>query len=273
MGILIAVFESMHFLVVSLLLLFSSMTRGECPKNPLTNFDQLIVSVAHDWQSSEVSIAMFKKTENSWRKDDDSKDPFTGVIGRTGLAWGIGLHGDSIKKKDELEKQEGDGKSPAGVFSLGHSFGKSENTSVQPDLEITDNSVCVDDWTKAPGQYNVLFESPTIANSTEISREKMIEYTTGHENEKGPQYNVGLLVQHNYGPTLDPVQTPVLGAGSCIFLHVWRGPKKPTAGCTAMAQSRMEDLVEWARKAPTALLQLPRSRYNELKACWNLPNL
>jgi L,D-peptidoglycan transpeptidase YkuD (ErfK/YbiS/YcfS/YnhG family) len=35
-------------------------------------------------------------------------------------------------------------------------------------------------------------------------------------------------------------QPPVAGRGSAIFLHVWRGPRRPTAGCVAF---RRDDLA------------------------------
>ena len=44
------------------------------------------------------------------------------VIGRNGLAWGIGLHEDTNISNFPI-KEEGDGKSPAGVFNLISVFG------------------------------------------------------------------------------------------------------------------------------------------------------
>ena len=51
-------------------------------------------------------------------------------------------------------------------------------------------------------------------------------------------YRLGVVVGYN----TDPV---VAGLGSAIFLHIWKGPGQPTAGCVAMAESDMERIVAW----------------------------
>ena len=51
------------------------------------------------------------------------------------------------------------------------------------------------------------------------------------------QYRRGAVVQYN---------TPATpGAGSCIFLHIWSGPSKGTAGCTAMSAENLDVLLRW----------------------------
>src|SRR5437763_433597 len=62
------------------------------------------------------------------------------------------------------------------------------------------------------------------------------------------------------------------GRGSCIFMHIWAGPEKGTAGCTAMEQPNLEELMRWldAKKRPL-LAQLPEAEYARLRAAWKLP--
>ena len=57
----------------------------------------------------------------------------------------------------------------------------------------------------------------------------------GHERMRrgDGQYDVVAVLDFN-------LPDPVPGAGSAIFLHVWRGPGRPTAGCIAM---RRVDLI------------------------------
>jgi hypothetical protein len=51
---------------------------------------------------------------------------------------------------------------------------------------------------------------------------------------------------------------PAPGRGSCIFLHVWDGPGRPTAGCTAMDAAAMREVLAWLDPAARpALVQLP----------------
>jgi len=51
-------------------------------------------------------------------------------------------------------------------------------------------------------------------------------------------YQLGVVVGYN----TDPV---VAGRGSAVFLHVWRGPGTSTAGCVAMNQADLEQIVAW----------------------------
>ena len=62
------------------------------------------------------------------------------------------------------------------------------------------------------------------------------------------------------------------GAGSCIFLHVWRDAQSPTVGCTAMPQDRLRWLLGKIDPAQhPAFVLLPRSVYAELANSWDLP--
>jgi L,D-peptidoglycan transpeptidase YkuD (ErfK/YbiS/YcfS/YnhG family) len=80
-------------------------------------------------------------------------------------------------------------------------------------------------------------------------------------------YRYLVLVGHN-------LPDPVPGAGSCIFLHIWRGSNEPTAGCTAMAESTILQLLSWLdRDKSPRLVQLSRKNYMRLKDIWGLPEV
>ena len=92
-------------------------------------------------------------------------------------------------------------------------------------------------------------------------------------------YRIGVVVAHNgsgvgpgvlAAPPAGPA--PVPGGGSCIFLHVWRGPGTATAGCTAMPDAALQEVIVWldADAAPV-LVQLPASEAERLRAGWGLP--
>jgi len=49
-------------------------------------------------------------------------------------------------------------------------------------------------------------------------------------------YKWGLEIGYNQ----NPVQK---GAGSCIFLHIWRAAGKTTAGCTAMEEKNLLNIL------------------------------
>jgi D-alanyl-D-alanine dipeptidase len=80
-------------------------------------------------------------------------------------------------------------------------------------------------------------------------------------------YRWGLVVRHNAAP-------PVAGRGSCIFLHVWAGPGRGTAGCTAMGEESLTEILRWLdpKKGPL-LVQLTEVEYARLRGAWRLPAL
>jgi L,D-peptidoglycan transpeptidase YkuD (ErfK/YbiS/YcfS/YnhG family) len=53
-------------------------------------------------------------------------------------------------------------------------------------------------------------------------------------------YKYGIVIQYNS----DPV---VKGKGSAIFIHVQRKPKSPTAGCIAIEEHDIKNLIEWVQ--------------------------
>jgi L,D-peptidoglycan transpeptidase YkuD (ErfK/YbiS/YcfS/YnhG family) len=54
-----------------------------------------------------------------------------------------------------------------------------------------------------------------------------------------PLYDICAVTDHN----ADPV---VPGLGSAIFVHLWRGPRRPTAGCIAFRRPDLEwILARW----------------------------
>ncbi|HEU4414166.1 MAG TPA: hypothetical protein VFT65_05235, partial [Candidatus Angelobacter sp.] len=80
-------------------------------------------------------------------------------------------------------------------------------------------------------------------------------------------YRWGILVEHNSNPA-----TP--GAGSCIFMHIWRGPGQPTVGCTAMQQADLESLLGWLDPVRDPLLvQMPITKYQQLRTGWRWPEI
>ena len=186
------------------------------------------------------------------------------VLGRAGLAWGRGQHGAGAPAElrgaragaSGADKREGDGKSPAGVFALGRTFGYGAQAAAPgglPHVALTAGWRCVDD--PASGRYNQVFDASGVRidwGSAEVMRRDDVLYQLGAE------------VAHNPGRAA--------GAGSCIFLHVWADATAPTAGCTAMAEPDLARLL--AALAPAQhprLVQLTAADYAALAAAWRLP--
>jgi hypothetical protein len=233
---------------------------GAAGANPLAPSTELIVVTTADWNAVDGHLQRYERG----RVRDDWKavgEPIPIVVGKTGLAWGIGAVAlESFRSASDPVKQEGDGKAPAGVFALGTAFGFAPQPlpgSKMPYLILTPSIECVDD--AASKFYNRVADRSAVTpdwNSSEHMRNVDL-------------YRWGIVVGHNGGDNSKPA-TP--GGGSCIFLHIWRGASQGTVGCTAMPQSELESLMTWLDPARKPLLvQMPSSVYGRLMKDWKLP--
>lgn len=238
-------------------------------KNPLTSSEhqQLILVITDNWQVNNGNLYTFTKQNNMKKENQDQKWEKSAplmlstkvTIGKKGLAWGIGLH----PKQQGIHKIEGDGKAPAGIFSLGNAFGYLDNILTGLTYQaMNKNDFCID--VKGSPYYNQLVNSSivgekAIKGSTEGMR-RDIHY-------KGDQrYKKGIFVKHN--------EENIDAAGSCIFMHVWKAKDIPTSGCTAMTEKNMDRLLSWldADKKPL-YIALPMAQYQALKSRWFLPEI
>lgn len=217
---------------------------------------QLVLVTTPDWDAANGSLSTYKWTRSGWKPTGLS---FPVSIGRSGSAWGSGLH----SAQPGPVKKEGDGRSPAGVFRLGTAFGYAGNAATEmPYLAMRDSHYCVD--VVGSPLYNQIVDTRTVgasavAGSTEPMRRDI--HAGGDQ-----RYKLGLVIEHN--------AANVPGAGSCIFAHVWKAPGEPTSGCTAMNESSMRKLLGrlQPRRHPVFVL-LPASEYQRLRRDWRLPAL
>ena len=229
------------------------------PVNPISeNSRQMILVTTPSWTASKGMMKLFKRcdAEVNWIAVG-SEAPI--ILGRSGLGWGRGLH--RIPEDSNPVKQEGDGKSPAGVFRLGQAFGfpmieeMSElKISYRP---VTDYLECVDDM--GSKYYTKLVETDKV---------ELADWESSERIHRSPNaYHYGVMVEHN---TTDTQK----GAGSCIILHCVSMTGDSTAGCTTMDRADMEKLIKWldADNDPV-LVQLPEKEYQLLQNDLELPDL
>lgn len=219
---------------------------------------QLLLCVAPAWDRCTAQLLRFERDhpEREWRRVGPA---VTVSLGRSGLAWGRGLHPPAAGAG--AEKHEGDGCAPAGVFAITALFGYAAPDSPfaraakLPYLYADRNLKAIDD--PASAYYNRIVDQSAVALPDWVSCEDM--------RRSDPRYAVGAVVAHNGEP-------PVPGAGSCIFMHVWAGEGVPTAGCTAMALADMTAIAGWLDGAAApVLVQLPQAEYEARRAAWALP--
>jgi len=236
-----------------------SIFRGaETPtdRSPLAQSKQVILVLTNSWDETSGELQTFERPVlgDEWKSVSPRTDI---VVGRTGLAWGSGLHGYDLG--DGPVKKEGDGKSPAGVFRISAVFGYAPADSAprfrMPYVYLDSTMQCVDDISSE--YYNLLVDSLQVKRPDWKSYENM--------RLSGEAYKWGALVDHNVMPRRD-------AGGSCIFLHIWDGPGSSTSGCTAMDETRFLAMLQWldATKNPT-VVQLPKSEYRRYAQRWQLP--
>ena len=241
-----------------------------CQSNALANSTQMIAVTTPGWNTVEGRLQRYERatTTEPWHPVGE---PFSIVVGKSGLAWGIGLvpiEASKVGTASEPIKHEGDGRSPAGLFALGTAFGdtKAPIPGLKlPYLELTPSIECVDDPSSA--HYNRIVDRDSLTPAG-----KPDWHSSEHMREVGEAYRWGIVVDLNGIDAPGSATAPKPGAGSCVFLHIWHSQTQGTAGCTAMPESNLETLLTWLDPARKPLLvQLPQQTYTRLATRWKLP--
>jgi len=183
---------------------------------------QLVVITTQNWSTPNGMLQRYEKADKEWKKIGKTINI---KLGRNGLGWGIGLH--TIPKDAKIIKKEGDGKAPAGIFTLKQAFGYQPFVVTYPYEVYRSTDHCVDDVNSK--LYNKIVDSNKVH----------IDYKS-KEHMKFPKdyYKYGIVVNHNHIDEAGAVK----GAGSCIFIHI---KKIPTAGCTVMKENEIKEIIKW----------------------------
>ena len=220
------------------------------------NTQQLVVVISDDWDATTASLQKFAWHNSQWQEVDEV---FPVNIGRTGLAWGLGLH----PQQTGYYKKEGDGKATAGIFDLTATFGYLPTaTTDMPYQPMSASHYCMD--VNASPLYN------QIVDESEVGKEAVTGSTEPMRRDIHKEgqsiYKKGIVLNHN--------PENISGAGSCIFLHLWFGPDVATAGCTSMQEPEMDKLLAWLDpdKHPR-YIALPKAEYAKKQKAWGLPAL
>ena len=178
-------------------------------KEKLNNIEQLVVAINNNDSADKAIVIALEKVNKKWKI---KLGPVQASIGRTGFA----LPGEKI---------EGDGKSPTGIFDLGQLY--TYEASVKTSLPfIQTNSE--DKWIDDPNHenYNTHIRGNTTAKSFEHLKLSSIDY------------KYCMVIEYNTHPV-------VKGKGSAIFFHLADANYSPTAGCVAIKESDMDQILLW----------------------------
>ena len=245
-----------HAIALLLAALLSCQLQMPAPSAEIGASQQLVVVITPSWASTVGTMTRFERATptSSWTRVEA---PIPLVVGRTGIAWGVGF--DDLSAGGP-HKHEGDGKAPAGIFPLDTAFGFAPRDSMRdvklPYVQLLPTTDCVDDTASA--HYN------TVVDRAAVQR---VDWNSAEHMREVGQYKIGVIVGYNSSP-------PVKGSGSCIFLHIWAGPDSHTAGCTAFDEAKLRQVMLWLdpEKRPM-LVQLTADEYAKLQVEWRLPSL
>jgi D-alanyl-D-alanine dipeptidase len=239
----------MNFIISLYLLILSFYYQQPVDLSTKFHTKQLVVVTTDSWNNIEGRMSVYEHKGNYW-EPVFTQIPI--VTGRSGMAWGKGLHKEELNR-GKLKK-EGDGNSPAGIFQLSGLFGYEDILSKMSSLKVDIKTFCVDDSKSA--YYNQIVTIDTVKKDW-TSAETM--------RMKSDVYKFGIFVDYNVKPAIPTM-------GSCIFMHIWSGNTEPTAGCTAMKESDILKLIGFLdKKKNPILVQVPQSEYNKLKVVYKLP--
>jgi L,D-peptidoglycan transpeptidase YkuD (ErfK/YbiS/YcfS/YnhG family) len=215
---------------------------------------QFVLVITAGWDDNQGTLQAFDREGSGWKSHGAAVHV---SIGRAGSAWGLGLHDPQPGPK----KKEGDGRSAAGVFRIGQAFGYAPDVETSLDYTaMTATHWCVD--VNASPLYNRIVDSRVVGNDAVAGSSEPMRRDLHANGDQ--RYKIGFVIEHN------EAATP--GEGSCIFAHLWKSSGEPTAGCTAMDESVMRELVAWLnpKRSPVFVL-LPKSEYLRLRESWELP--
>jgi D-alanyl-D-alanine dipeptidase len=208
----------------------------------LSDARRLVLVTAESMDSMAATVRLYRRASSGapWQV---LGPPEPALLGKAGLGWSQFFR--QLARGGEAFKVEGDKRTPAGVYTLGRSFGTL--ASKRPDhLRIAPDTVCVDD--PASPAYNTITSRAQVG--PKVHAENMGRVL--------PMYRRGLLVDY---PT-DARRR----AGSCIFIHVWRSPSTGTAGCIALPEARVVALQDFAATG-AVLAVMPRAALGRLPGC------
>ena len=244
-----------RIILVTLLICSAPIATSLAATRELDRSRQCIVVLTNNWASTNGVLYAFERAETtaSWKKQSPE---FAVVVGKNGLGPGRGLI--RLDFKGASHKKEGDDRAPAGIFRLTSAFGYESARSAAwvklPYLALSKQIEGIDDPNSH--YYNTLVDRSKVTQIDWRSSEKM--------RRDDILYKWGVIVDHN------PAAIP--GAGSCIFLHIWKNSSAPTTGCTAMPESDLLRLLRWLDPARHPILvQMPRTDYQSIWSKYDLP--
>jgi L,D-peptidoglycan transpeptidase YkuD (ErfK/YbiS/YcfS/YnhG family) len=138
-------------------------------------------------------------------------------------------------------KREGDGATPAGIWTLRQVLWRSDRLD-RPDTGLPTREIRPGDgWCDAPGDpcYNRAVELPYPVSAEDLWRPDGL-------------YDVVVVLGYNDAPVVD-------GGGSAIFLHLARPDYPPTQGCVGLAAAHLNEALALANPGAALMISADKS--------------
>ncbi len=223
---------------------------------PAPGCRQLVLVVAVDFRARQATLRRFERDgpDAPWRETGEASRC---LLGRNGLGVGRGL----APLPPGPVKREGDGRTPAGFFSLPQAFGYADAAMARADgvrlpyVPLTDRCACVTDFGSSLfGRVTGPDDRPSDGF---VRQDRMV---------RDDRANVwGVVIGHNR-------EQPAPGAGSCVFLNTRPPSAGPTGGSVGCPEAVAAMLAAWLDPAAQPVLAvLPERIYREGRRAWGLP--
>lgn len=133
--------------------------------------------------------------------------------------------------------KEGDNKTPSGTYNLTQPFGiKADPGANMPYTQVT--------------RYHYWCGS----SESEYYNQLVDMRETDRECTSNDEYLIDYAGVYNYCMFIDYNADGEAGKGSCIFLHC-QGSKQSTAGCIAIPEAAMKQVIRWAKPGAKIVIQ------------------
>lgn len=212
-------------LIFLFILSFTNIAFANSLKNSIKGTSQIIIVSAENENSKQAEVEVWEKKKKRWNQIFANEKA---MIGRNGLATGLSLYSKDLFVQS-TEKKEGDGRTPTGVFEIGQIYGEAKPELFLGHLSYTQSNsdiIGVDD--SKSKYYNQIIKKSEIKTVDWNSFEEIYQPKTN-------VYRWLLEIKHN------PQNTP--GRGSLIFFHVQKDESTGTAGCVALEEKKVVDIL------------------------------
>ena len=194
---------------------------------------QVILVTPVSYSASHAKLRLYEKKNGIWMKTSPDMQAY---IGKNGFKPVKDAPLAAAEKRKY--KYEGDGATPAGVFSITSLFGWGNN----PGFKLPYKKTTSDDYFVSSNKkedYNVFITRKGGPSKSWTLYEKL----------KIPDYKYGAVINYNNGPDR------ITGNGSAIFLHI-ADDRGYTSGCVSLSEANLLKIFKWLKPEQSPMISL-----------------